>query len=56
MSLDTEIKGNPASVEAAGTWLTSTLAPQVDSSVDALAEARKEAEADWDGPAGVAFA
>lgn len=56
MSLDTEIKGNPASVETAGTWLTSTLAPEVDSSVDALGKARREAEADWDGPAGVAFA
>lgn len=56
MSLDTEIKGDPASVEAAGTWLTSTLAPKVDSSVDALTKARTTAEADWDGTAGAAFA
>ena len=56
MSLDTEIKGDPASVERAGTWLSSTLGPEVDSSVDALHKARKEAEADWDGPAGSAFA
>lgn len=56
MSLDTEIKGDPASVEAAGTWLTSTLAPQIDAGVDALTKARTVAEADWDGPAGTAFA
>lgn len=56
MGLDTEIKGDPTSVEAAGTWLTSTLAPKVDSSVDALTKARTTAEADWDGTAGTAFA
>ena len=56
MGLDTEIKGDPTSVEAAGTWLTSTLAPKVDSSVDALIKARTTAEADWEGTAGTAFA
>jgi len=56
VSLDTEVKGAPASIEAAGHWLSGTLAPAVVRASDALNSARGDAESDWDGPAGGAFA
>lgn len=56
MSVDTEIEGDPASVEAAGTWLSQTLAHGVDGGVDALLSARTSAQGDWDGDAGDVFA
>lgn len=56
MSLDTEITGNPASIESAADWLSGTLAPTVSRAGDALHSARGDAESDWDGSAGSAFA
>jgi len=41
VSLDTEIKGDPASIRHASSWLRDTLAPALDKSVDALNDARK---------------
>ncbi len=55
MSLDTEIKGSPASVESASSWLRGSLAPAVESGADALVSARNNAESDWGGLAGPAF-
>lgn len=55
MALDTEITGDPASVERASTWLRGTLAPGVDGAADALVAARKSADSDWNGDAGPAF-
>ncbi len=56
MSLDTEIKGDPASIRHASSWLRDTLAPALDKSVDALNDARKTATADWQGATSTAFA
>lgn len=55
MSLDTEIKGSPGSVESASSWLRGSLAPAVESGADALVSARNDAESDWGGQAGPAF-
>ena len=55
MSLDTEIKGSPASVESASSWLRGSLAPAVESGADALVSARTSADGDWGGDAGPAF-
>jgi hypothetical protein len=55
MSLDTEIKGSPGSVESASSWLRGSLAPAVASGADALVSARSSADADWGGDAGPAF-
>lgn len=55
MSLDTEIKGSPSSVESASTWLRDSLSPAVESGADALVSARNDADAEWGGQAGPAF-
>ncbi len=56
MSLDTEIPGSPGSIESAARWLSGTLAPSVLKASDALNSARGDAQSDWDGGAGAAFA
>ena len=56
MTLDTEIPGSPGSIESAAHWLSGTLAPSVSKASDALNSARGDAESDWDGDAGSAFA
>ncbi|MGH3412234.1 MAG: hypothetical protein ACRDPH_04045 [Marmoricola sp.] len=54
--LDTEVKGDPASVERAATWLRATVGPQVENAATALSSVRRDAEGDWGGEAGPAFA
>lgn len=56
MPLDTTIVGNPDSVIGAANWLGYTLAPHVLAGADTLAAARRDAESDWHGDAGSAFA
>ncbi|QWZ09280.1 hypothetical protein KRR39_05705 [Nocardioides panacis] len=56
MTLDTEIPGSPGSIESAAHWLSGTLAPSVSKASDALNSARGDAQSDWDGEAGSAFA
>lgn len=53
--VDTEIKGEPASVQGAARWLERTLAPAVDGGADALVAARRKAAGAWDGSAGAGF-
>lgn len=56
MTLDTEVPGSPGSIESAAHWLSGTLAPSVSKASDALHSARGDAQSDWDGEAGSAFA
>lgn len=55
MSLDTEVTGDPGSVESASRWLSGTLGPSVQTGADTLVSARSDADSDWDGDAGRAF-
>jgi hypothetical protein len=55
VSVDTEIKGSPASIEGAAEWLRGTLGKAISSGADALAGARSTAASDWDGEAGRSF-
>lgn len=55
MSIDTEIKGEPATVTSAATWLREQLAVKLASASDRLNEARRNAEASWDSEAGDQF-
>jgi hypothetical protein len=56
VSVDTEIKGQPASVAAAAVWLKSQLATTLGKAADRLNDARREAESSWDSEAGEQFA
>ena len=56
MAIDTEIQGSPSSIEGAAEWLAGTLRTGIDSTADAVAEARRSATASWQGPAGDEFA
>lgn len=53
--IDTEVKGEPASIDSAAKWLRGTLALGVDGAANALASAKRTAGADWGGDAGPAF-
>ena len=55
MSIETEIKGSPASIRAAAAWLGDTLRPAVESGGDAFVGARREASSEWRGETGDAF-
>lgn len=56
MSVDTEITGQPASVEAAADWLRDRLAAKLEDAADRLNQARRDAESSWDSEAGEQFA
>ncbi|WP_203336508.1 hypothetical protein [Nocardioides limicola] len=53
--IDTEVDGSPASVNAAATWLRSTLKANVDEAADLQAGARAAASAGWDGAGAQAY-
>lgn len=55
MSIDTEIEGNPVSIEQAATWLRTSLAAELEESANAFNNARKSAVDAWNGTAGVEF-
>ncbi|MCW2817925.1 MAG: hypothetical protein JWR42_712 [Marmoricola sp.] len=56
MSVDTEIQGQPASVESAATWLRTKLAVEVGHASDRMNDARRSAGDHWHGTAGGQFA
>lgn len=55
MAIETEITGNPGSIEAASSWLRDTLAPAMDRAADTFNNARKSVETHWESPAGDAY-
>ena len=55
MPIDTEIKGSPASIRAAASWLDESLAPGVGRGADALVASRRLSASDWRGETGDAF-
>ena len=55
MSIETEIKGSPASIMDVATWVTNRLAPTVDRGADALAGSARDADGEWRGRTGDAF-
>ena len=55
MSIETEIKGSPGSVEGAATWLRSSLEPQLTAAADAANDSRRNAEMSWSSTAGEEF-
>lgn len=55
MTIETEIKGSPGSIEAASEWLSRTLGDAVEASADDMADARSDAGSDWDGMSSEAF-
>ena len=55
MSIETEIKGSPGSVEGAATWLRSSLEPQLTAAADAANSSRRSAETGWSAVAGEEF-
>lgn len=56
MSVDTEITGQPGSVESAADWLRDRLAAKLDDAADRLNQARRDAASSWDSEAGEQFA
>lgn len=55
MSVETEIKGSPGSVEGAATWLRSSLEPRLTAAADAANDSRRNAEMSWSSTAGEEF-
>ncbi len=55
MSIETEIKGSPSSVEGAATWLRGSLEPKLTAAADAANSSRRTAEMSWDSVAGEEF-
>ena len=55
MSIETEIKGSPSSVEGAATWLRGSLAPTLTAAADAANSSRRTAEMSWESVAGEEF-
>jgi hypothetical protein len=55
VSVDTEIEGQPGSVESAGSWLRDRLAPKVGEAADRMNDARRNADASWQSQAGDEF-
>jgi plasmid stabilization system protein ParE len=55
VSVDTEIKGDPAAVQRVGTWLKEQLATKVGAAADAFNSARSAADGSWNGVAGEEF-
>ncbi|MGH3350897.1 MAG: hypothetical protein ACRDPS_09555 [Nocardioides sp.] len=55
MTIETEIKGSPGSIEAAADWLKSRLGTAIDTAGNGMADARRDAGADWDGDTSEAF-
>lgn len=53
--VDTEITGEPSSVEGTASWLRDTLAPAVGSAADAITSARSTATSSWNTTAGYNF-
>lgn len=56
MPIETEIKGSPASIRQAGTWLGGTVKRAVGRGGDAMLDARREAGSEWLGETGASFA
>ncbi|MGQ0623421.1 MAG: hypothetical protein ACT4PP_02010 [Sporichthyaceae bacterium] len=56
MPIDTAVPGDPNSVITVATWLGYSLARAVLAGADTLGDVRRNAESDWDGQAGQAFA
>lgn len=55
MSIETEIKGAPSSVEAIASWLRGSLEPKLTAAADAANSSRRTAEMSWDSVAGEEF-
>jgi hypothetical protein len=55
MSIETEIKGSPASITKLATWISDELAPSLDDAADAMVTSRRSADGDWLGETGTAF-
>lgn len=55
MTIETEIKGSPGSIEAAADWLLGTFGAAVEAAADGMADARSDAGSDWEGMASEAF-
>jgi hypothetical protein len=55
VSVDTEIEGQPGSVESAGGWLRDRLVPKVGEAADRMNDARRNADASWQSRAGDEF-
>ncbi|WP_121254521.1 hypothetical protein [Nocardioides ferulae] len=55
MSIDTEISGQPTSIEGAADWLRDSLAKELGDASDAFNQSRRDATASWDGSGGSQF-
>ncbi|WP_028644005.1 WXG100 family type VII secretion target [Nocardioides sp. URHA0020] len=55
MSVDTEIEGQPGSIEAAADWLRDKLSAKVGEAADRMNDARRNADASWQSEAGDEF-
>ncbi|MFV0407089.1 MAG: hypothetical protein ACK5LN_09745 [Propioniciclava sp.] len=55
-ALDTEIVGNPTSIEAAAAWIRERLKPEMADAADAFNDARRSALQSWNSVAGDQFA
>lgn len=55
MSIDTELKGSPDSIDSAARWLDRTLGAAVGGGGELVATARSVASSDWDGAAATGF-
>lgn len=56
MSVDTEIEGSASSIEAAATWLRTTLAEKLEAAADTCHAVRATTQRSWEGVAGDEFA
>jgi hypothetical protein len=55
VSVDTEIKGDPAAIKQAGSWLKEKLAVKAEAAADAFNSARSDAAGSWNSVAGDEF-